>query len=151
MPLVACARCNEETPEENLLYHQAGRICASCELEIDEADQTSRGVFATVIGGPIIVFIGTVMVCFGSMGGIPMWFAGAYGSWTGITALREAYRVVKSDDQAVGAFGRGMLVLSGLTTVLWSLPLMLFGVFEMIRLAGFLGGPRGLMQITIPL
>ncbi|TNE92205.1 MAG: hypothetical protein EP330_02435 [Deltaproteobacteria bacterium] len=151
MALVACARCGEETPEENLLYHQAGRICAACELDIDEADQTSRGVFATVVGGPIIVFIGSVMFCFGSMGGIPMFVAGAYGGWTGITSLLEAYRVVKSDDQAVGGLGRGMLLLSGLFTFLWSLPLMAVGLFEIVRLTGLIWEPRGLMQLTLPI
>lgn len=150
MALVACARCGEETPDENLLYHQAGRICGVCELDLQEADATSRGVFATVIGAPIVVTIGTIMICFGSYGGIPMFFAGAYGAWTGITALREAYRVISSDDKAVGAFGRGALVLSGMVTVPWALTLMLIGTFEMIRILGFLGGPRGIMQLAIP-
>ncbi|MCO4744505.1 MAG: hypothetical protein KC912_06950 [Proteobacteria bacterium] len=149
MALVPCARCGEETPDENLLYHQLGRICASCELDIDEADATSRGVFATILGGPIVAFIGTIMFCFGSFGGIPMWIAGAYGSWTAVTALREAYRVIKSDDKAVGGLGRGALVASGLFTLPWCLMLMLLGTFEIIRLVGFLGGPRGMMQIAI--
>lgn len=149
MALVACERCGEETPEENLLYHQVGKICAPCELDIQEADATSRGVFATILGGPIVVVIGTIMICFGSYGGIPMWFAGAWGTWTAITALRESYRVIKTNDEAVGSLGRGALVASGLITLPWSQGLMLLGTIEMIRIAGFLGGPRGLMQIPL--
>lgn len=151
MPLVACARCGEEIPEENLLYHDTGRICASCELAFDEADHTSRGVFATVLVGPMVAFTGTVAFCFGSFGGIPMVFAGAFGVWTGATSLLEARRVFKVNDEAVGGFGRGMLVLSGLGTLGWSLLLLLVGVFEIVRLTGLIWEPRGLMQLGLPL
>jgi hypothetical protein len=150
MALAACARCGEETPEENLLYHAAGRICAGCELDIDEADQTHRGVVANVLVGPMVAFTGSVAFCFGSFGGIPMMAAGAYGAWTGLTSLLEARRVFKTDDAAVGGLGRGMLVVSGLGTLGWSLLLLLVGAFETLRLTGLVLEPRGMMQLALP-
>lgn len=120
-----CAVCGEQFDESMLLFHAKGRICESCELELEERSSLSRGVWFTVVNGPITAATGTVMVCVPYVGPFLMLVLGAIALWRGTVAIQVAW--MSREDDALGQGQRTALLISGIVTCIWAVGLVMGG------------------------
>jgi hypothetical protein len=143
-----CAVCDERFEESELLFHDLGRVCESCELDLKEESDRTRGVWLTVIGGPLTAITGSVMLCVPIAGGTAtgsgpwtffmLGFA-ALALWRGTVALQLYWEA--RGEGGLPSHQRMMLLLSGAVTVPWSLVLAIVGGSgAMLALWGLLEG-----------
>lgn len=125
MTTLDCAVCGQGFDEAELLFSDRGRICAPCELDLAEQAALSRGVWRTVIGGPVTALAGSVMVCVPMVGPLFALVLGAMALWRGTVALQVLW--MSRGDDAMGGATKGALLLSGALTALWSVGLVISG------------------------
>lgn len=123
--MATCARCGETFDEAELLFHDRGRICEGCELDLEEDRQLRRGLWTTVLSGPITALAGTVFLCVPVVGFLGALALGAMALWRGAAALQVAW--LGREDADLGAREQAALWVSGGITTLWAIGLVLSG------------------------
>jgi len=125
MAEMACAVCGERFEEDDLLFSDKGRICEHCEMDLKEQSTLNRGVWFTVINGPITALAGSVMACVPVVGPFLMLVMGAIALWRGTVALQVAW--YGRHDAALESGQKAALWLGGLVTCIWAVGLVMGG------------------------
>ncbi len=125
MPMTPCVVCEQPFEESTLLFSARGLICEGCELDLEERTTVSRGVWFTVINGPITAATGTVMLCVPMVGPVLMLVFGALALWRGTVALQVAW--YGRADTALSGGQQTALWISGGLTALWAIGLVMLG------------------------
>lgn len=125
MAMQECTICGRSFDESVLLFHAKGRICEGCELEMNEQESTSRGIWMTVIGGPITAMAGSVMPCVPIAGPYLTLAFGGMALWRGSAALQVLW--LSREDELFQASHKVALGISGALTTAWSVLLVLAG------------------------
>lgn len=125
MTMQDCAICGDPYDASMLLFHAKGRICESCELELQDRESTSRGIWMTVLGGPITAMAGSVMPCVPFAGPYLTLGFGAMALWRGSVALQVVW--LAHEDERFEPVHKVFLGLSGALTLAWSILLVIAG------------------------
>jgi len=125
MAMESCSRCGRSFDEAELLFTGRGKICETCEVEIHEERAVSRGLWMTILGGPLTAVAATLLICVPVVGPFLVLAFGAMALWRGTVALQVLWYA--RNDDAVGSLEKGALGVSGALTALWSMGLVLVG------------------------
>jgi hypothetical protein len=125
MAMEECSRCGRSFEESELLFTGRGKICETCEVDQQEARAVSRGLWTTILSGPLTAAAATLMLCVPVAGPFLVLAFGAMALWRGTVALQVLWYA--RNDDAVGSFEKGALGVSGTITAMWSILLVMGG------------------------
>lgn len=115
MSLSACDICATPTPESDLLFSERGRICATCELDLGDADSAQTQRRAIAFAGPILSFTAFILAASSILPVLGL-LAAAAGPFVAIAAIGLGVKAMLTAGDAEGS-DRTLLVLCGGITV----------------------------------
>jgi hypothetical protein len=132
-----CVVCKKSFYSNELLYGSKGMICVECEANARMDSNFTRGLWMTVIGGPMFGMTGTSMLCaillFGPVGPFFGFCFGVATFLAGWRALMAGWTLSQPDaEQQVGGLEKGALFTSGALSLAWGLGLTGFSALSML-------------------
>ncbi len=137
MANASCARCGKTMDESRLLFSDVGKICGSCQLDLDEEEKGNNTLWAIAVTGPLLAFTALVFVLAGLIPTIGL-LTNALAPFLGLVAAGFGVRAFLKAGNADGGL-RLMLVLGGAVAIPLGLLTTATGVvmvvLELLRIA----------------
>lgn len=136
MANASCAKCGKTMDESRLLFSDVGKVCGSCQLDLEEAEKNDNTLWAIAVTGPLLAFTALVFVLAGLFPTIGL-LTNALAPFLGLVAAGFGVRAFLKAGEAGGGL-RLMLVLGGAVAIPLGLLTTAMGtvmvVLELIRI-----------------
>jgi hypothetical protein len=140
MANASCARCGKTMDESRLLFSDAGKICGTCLLDLDEEEKGDNTLWAIAVTGPLLAFTALVFVVAGLIPTIGV-LTNALAPFLGLVAAGFGVRafLAAGDTERTEGGLRLLLVLCGAAAIPLGLMSTAIGLvmvgLELLRIA----------------